>query len=85
MEKLIPKPFPHHRERSVGSVEKGLVPSLLSLRIPFPQPPHGERQGLERLPSLSTWRQKEAIENESTLASFSSQLTKAKKSFLLDY
>jgi hypothetical protein len=39
MEKLIPKPFPHHRERGLGSVEKDLVPSLLSLRMPFPQAP----------------------------------------------
>ncbi len=39
MERPIPKSFAHHRERGLGSVEKGLVPSLLSLRIPFPQPP----------------------------------------------
>jgi hypothetical protein len=34
--KDYPKPFPHHRERGLGSVEKGLVPSLLSPKNPLP-------------------------------------------------
>jgi hypothetical protein len=86
MERLIPKPFPHHRERGLGSVwSKGLVPSLLSLGIPFPQP---HTWGKARFGEITKpfhmetkrgqWRM-----NPPTLASFSNQLTKAKKKLLI--
>ncbi len=78
--KGCPKPFPEQvftQERLGGEIWKGLFPSL--------SPTIGKGKVWRDYQAFSTWRQKEAMENESTLASFSNQLTKAKKSFLLDY
>jgi hypothetical protein len=90
MERVTPSLSPSklsHRKGLGEKYGKAYSQAYFPYESPSPNPPHGERQGLERLPSLSTWRQKEAMENENepTLASFSNQLTKAKKSFLLDY